>query len=171
MKIVTIFITLRTRPTCTSVFQGATFQEVSPSISTCVFCVPISATCNFHCYLFHWLAYSWGKLKASWFCLFVLNVKRKWNICLPIQIYDVTCIHVSTNLSFSVFVSKCCTNSSLLRNIHYIYQEKQQCIKKLWSTAGVDNLFITAGRTGYSYLCPGPQKKLITWTVSETVFL
>jgi hypothetical protein len=37
--------------------------------------------------------------------------------------------------------------------------------------AGVGNLFINAGRTGYSHLCRGPQKKLMSWTVSETISL
>jgi hypothetical protein len=36
----------------------------------------------------------------------------------------------------------------------------------------VGNLLITEGRIGYSYLYRGPQRKLImSWTVSETVFL
>jgi hypothetical protein len=40
---------------------------------------------------------------------------------------------------------------------------------------GVGNLFITAGRIGYLYVCRGPQKKLITVrtirTVGETISL
>jgi hypothetical protein len=38
-------------------------------------------------------------------------------------------------------------------------------------TAGVGNLSITTDCNGYSYLCQVPQKKLMPWTISKTVFL